>query len=595
MLYTKAFQAALAAALLLLGSISAPVRADIIQPGDPEWTPLAPSADSLIVYVSSSQGNDANSGLSPQEAKKTIAAGKALLRDGFPDWLLLRCGDVWFEAVGDLPLSGRSAQERMVISSYDTGDRPLLLTGTATGLFAYAPRIDNLAVVGLHMRAHKWFGNGIEQPSGVYVLGTGDGLLVEDCKFENFAVSVSVLGQAGKRRDTKIRRNIMIDPLRTNPNSGSVNFFATDYENGLVIDGNVMMLTDLAEARGARMTHNVYLVDSQGTDSIVRNNIAYNGGRMNFSVRSGGEVEKNLSIGGAVSIAFGYNLSPTLSSGSVHGNVVTRSRDNSNGQPLGIAFYINRVTDARLYNNIVTGNTNGTNPLAFYMQEHDSGIEIYNNIVYKWARANASQATSLIEVLPPATGQVNVYANQFQQPVASTLINIGSSSPGLGAFWTSGNRYFSGSSNSSWFFANGQFLSPSAWVQTTGENNATFERIGYSDPLRDVPVYNAWLGGPATVSGFLAEAAKQSRVNWRPAYTAQAVIDFIRQGFTETGSQACRADIDRNGGIDGRDQELFFSLYQRGEPAADLDRNGVLTASDLVGFWSSFNTSCADQ
>jgi hypothetical protein len=32
-------------------------------------------------------------------------------------------------------------------------------------------------------------------------------------------------------------------------------------------------------------------------------------------------------------------------------------------------------------------------------------------------------------------------------------------------------------------------------------------------------------------SPFLAEAALQSRYNWRPAYTAAAVIEHIREGF----------------------------------------------------------------
>src|SRR5579872_362178 len=48
-----------------------------------------------IYYVSSSAGNDANDGLSPATAVKTIAKGRSLMRDGFPDWLLLNRGDVW--------------------------------------------------------------------------------------------------------------------------------------------------------------------------------------------------------------------------------------------------------------------------------------------------------------------------------------------------------------------------------------------------------------------------------------------------------------------------------------------------------------------
>src|SRR6266478_3333053 len=51
------------------------------------WTLVTPSPDSRIIYVSSSTGNDANSGLSRFAPLKTIAKGESLLRDGMPDWL----------------------------------------------------------------------------------------------------------------------------------------------------------------------------------------------------------------------------------------------------------------------------------------------------------------------------------------------------------------------------------------------------------------------------------------------------------------------------------------------------------------------------
>ena len=57
------------------------------------WTNLAPSSDSRIIYVSSVLGADTNSGLSEASPKRTLAAAVSLLRDGYPDWLLLRRGD----------------------------------------------------------------------------------------------------------------------------------------------------------------------------------------------------------------------------------------------------------------------------------------------------------------------------------------------------------------------------------------------------------------------------------------------------------------------------------------------------------------------
>ncbi len=73
------------------------------------WSAFAPSTDTRIVFVSSSQGDDALTGLSADAPKRTLAAGKAQLRHGFPDWLLLRRGDTWHESLGQWKLSGRSA------------------------------------------------------------------------------------------------------------------------------------------------------------------------------------------------------------------------------------------------------------------------------------------------------------------------------------------------------------------------------------------------------------------------------------------------------------------------------------------------------
>ena len=59
------------------------------------WTVLAPSPDSITVYVSSSEGDDSNDGLTPATAKRSIDAASVLIRDGYPDWLLLKRGDTF--------------------------------------------------------------------------------------------------------------------------------------------------------------------------------------------------------------------------------------------------------------------------------------------------------------------------------------------------------------------------------------------------------------------------------------------------------------------------------------------------------------------
>lgn len=98
------------------------------------WTVFTSSVDSRIIYVSDSSGNDANNGLSPATPKKSLGAGYALLRNGYPDWLLMARGDTFhYTGTGTSALgltggtnwnkSGRSNDERMIWGAY--GDESL--------------------------------------------------------------------------------------------------------------------------------------------------------------------------------------------------------------------------------------------------------------------------------------------------------------------------------------------------------------------------------------------------------------------------------------------------------------------------------------
>ncbi|HZN68684.1 MAG TPA: hypothetical protein VFB66_25615, partial [Tepidisphaeraceae bacterium] len=65
------------------------------------FTAITPSANTRVVYVSSSLGDDAFDGMSPERPVRSIARGASLVRSGSPDWMLLNRGDVWHETLGD--------------------------------------------------------------------------------------------------------------------------------------------------------------------------------------------------------------------------------------------------------------------------------------------------------------------------------------------------------------------------------------------------------------------------------------------------------------------------------------------------------------
>src|SRR2546423_14641649 len=88
-----------------------PRRLLAISLGSDGWTKFPPSPDTRIIYVSSSAGSDSNLGLLPISPVKTLNKAKSLLRDGKPDWMLLKCGDEFTGGIGFWKTSGRSEAE----------------------------------------------------------------------------------------------------------------------------------------------------------------------------------------------------------------------------------------------------------------------------------------------------------------------------------------------------------------------------------------------------------------------------------------------------------------------------------------------------
>ena len=87
-----------------------------------------PWSNARIIYVSP-DGNDANSGLSAEEAVQTVERGMSLLRNGQPDWLLLERGhDYAIAQVVNQP-AGAAPAMPVVIAAYGEGATPQLSVG----------------------------------------------------------------------------------------------------------------------------------------------------------------------------------------------------------------------------------------------------------------------------------------------------------------------------------------------------------------------------------------------------------------------------------------------------------------------------------
>ena len=126
------------------------------------FTVPTPEPDSHVYYVSAA-GSDNNNGTSPASPFPTIAKARTLLRNGFPDYVLLRRGDTFTTPITGWAISGRSADEPMVIGAYTdpnrpSDDRPRINTGTSTGFANQAtssnhPLVSHLYLMGIAFEA----------------------------------------------------------------------------------------------------------------------------------------------------------------------------------------------------------------------------------------------------------------------------------------------------------------------------------------------------------------------------------------------------------------------------------------------------------
>ena len=256
-----------------------------------------------------------------------------MLRDGYPDWLMLKAGDTFQDGIRSWGNThGRSESEPIVITSYGEGPRPRLHTGN-DGVFQRSgsnPIVRHIAFVGLHFKPEKRdpsdpdFVLGEERyPGGWTWLGPGGDVLIEDCVIEKYKDNITI--QGGPSNIT-IRRNIIIDAWGKGSHAQGI--FAKDV-SGLLIEENVFDHNgyhDLVDGADRTIfSHNMYLQHGN-TNVTVRGNVSSRASAHGLQFRSGGLCEDNLFIRNGLAM---YNR------GTTRRNVVMESDDIAEDLPRG--------------------------------------------------------------------------------------------------------------------------------------------------------------------------------------------------------------------------------------------------------------------
>jgi hypothetical protein len=510
------------------------------------WTQFTPSPDTRIVYVSPSQGSDANSGLSEGQPKRTIGAALPLMRHGYPDWLLVRKGDVVHTM--DVPnsgfqwlTSGRSAAEPTLFGSYGPAGapRPRILTAgkpafRITGGGGAPSLIQHVAIVGLDFACGRHDAQ-VFNPTGIRLQMPIVDLLIEDCKISRFANGIVAQMTGGYLYDIRIRRSVIHDTY-AGDGSHAQGIYA-DEVDGLLIEESVIDHGGWSEwVRDADpadiFKHGIY-IQGDARNVTVRGNVISNGSSHGLQMRYGGVVENNVFVRNAIGLLMAGD-------GAVRRNVFLDGRDISPTLPRRQALHVQNIPNGVTITNNVFGHSQpSTSSKAVVLQPLDLGngtwlgmrnVELERNVVWSWGGETLDIQNFASRGAP--FSNVSVRFNDFQNLVDGQELIQHQSNDTVGPLDMAYNRFFGSLvPTNAWARVAGSTMSIGSYLSLVGDPTSSAHAVDYPDPWRTVETYQAALGGEPTLVDFIQECKRQSKDNWRPEYTAAAFNAYVRAGF----------------------------------------------------------------
>ena len=319
-------------------------------PKDSEgWTIFTPSDDSRIMYVSA-DGNDSTGTVyddddaalggnpfnpsGPINSFATYMAAYANTRDGYPDWVLFKRGDTFYQTVGSSHRSGRSDTEPFLVGAYGaSGTSPLLKIGFMEGIniARTSPSVPSvarfMAFVGIKFYAYT---RNPQDPE--YVGGSGGGgfgaiaynpgneiknILIEGCNFSYQSGNGIQSGNGAElATDFDIRRNVFAYSYSISSHAQGFYSYLTDRilleENIFDHNGWLVQSYDGGQAGGqaTMFNHNTYFASV--SNNVFRGNIFMRPSSMQNKFTAEYDsvnniIENNLYIDGEIGIGMGTN------------------------------------------------------------------------------------------------------------------------------------------------------------------------------------------------------------------------------------------------------------------------------------------------
>lgn len=408
------------------------------------WSIIKPDIETKIVYVSSSEGDDSSgqtyNGVGMDDpfnptmvkAYKTIEKAYEQIRDGKPDWILLKKGDI-FELEKTIWLkTGKSQNAHIVLGSYgaENGKRPVVdskLNNTIQGL---GNRGYN-TIVGIEFYASTndpnsakflgWDSKGKSAYTNLASNVNGDkylrGIHLENNRFNYYSGGIVIGSMEGAiNKNIVIRRNEILNSYSTTGHSQGMFLSRID---GILIEENVLDHNGWYQQRPSNVAlntkekgyatffnHNIYIENSNNL--VIRKNISSRSSSIGMKFTSNSSydskvdtinsqnilLDSNLIVEGEVGFSLGGNTD--FNTGYRWNNILVIDNVLSNmgrTQPTNrdIAWNID-VDDWKsglVCGNYIMDQSNSsiTNIAGIMVQGHNGEVGINGNTIINQARA----------------------------------------------------------------------------------------------------------------------------------------------------------------------------------------------------------------
>lgn len=507
------------------------------------WTALPTVAPPKKWYVSVTDGNDANSGLSPAAPKKTLESLDGLTAAG--EWLLLDERDTWDQSIGTYEQltfaikSGISAARPFVISSYGAGARLPVIRPYNDGFTGAG--LDFNGKSNILIRNIDFYGDYDGTGGAVYgisVQGTAvDDIRIEGCLFRNLFEGIRI--DNGTPHGAVVAHRcgfsrLYVNAAGTHPNGcyfdkvdATLSECFFDY-GGWNPDGGV-------NAKRTIFRRAIYF-QFNSTDSKLLRTVILRSGSEGAQMRIGGRVACVVcaECSGA---GFTHNAGQGAPSGDeVRFFAQLGSADIDVSTPRGGGIEIENGSG--YYGGLILSGRN------LPMGGDCNGIVLKNTATPEIDRATvidwqSSGGTGRSIVCYSGTPTLYLHDSDVQSTGATTtLVDTRSLATGTLSSTSDRNRYKGGSSSIVFYGPEGS-LPFATWqkLRVPAEAVSAYGAVAYprADSL-SIAAYMASIGGTASLDGFAAGALANRYGAWDERYTAGALYNYLAESVGRKGA-----------------------------------------------------------